>query len=178
MPLIPYSPPFIAWAGNYFNLEQALSTPSLAINTSSLTVSSINGLPPGGGGSAISSFSFASISSLNVSSINGLPPGGGGSAISSFSFASISSLNVSSINGHPPSLGAGIFHNVVGSAIQTIPVDKLVSSSVCSAIYVHPSGGGGGQYLKYLTPGTNQLRTEWMAVSGVNETIVWQVLKY
>jgi len=96
MPLVPYSPPYIAWAGTYFNLEQALSTPSLAINTSSLTVSSINGLPPGGGGSAISSFSFASISSLNVSSINGLLPGASSSNVFSATQTNPLTINSSS----------------------------------------------------------------------------------
>ena len=77
-------------------------------NISSLTVSSINGLPytPGGGGGTINRFStlFTSsfvgstmtlagqgiISSLTVSSINGLPytPGGGGTSIYSTLFAS------------------------------------------------------------------------------------------
>jgi hypothetical protein len=51
----------------------------------------------GGGGSTVSTFNTASVSSLTVSSINGATPGGGGGTV--FPELSVNNLSVSSING-------------------------------------------------------------------------------
>jgi hypothetical protein len=62
MPNIPYSNPFVEWAGMNFNYNDAFLDCASQYNL----------------GGAISSFNTASISSLNVSSINGAVPGSGG----------------------------------------------------------------------------------------------------
>ena len=98
--------------------------------TSSLSVSSINGLQFPYTASTISTFNTASISSLSVSTINGLPP-----PVSSFGTASVSSLSVSSINGSQiqgPVWVAGGVDTIITTNISTpnvyIPINAGVSS--------------------------------------------------
>ena len=122
--------------------------------TSTLTVSSINGLQFPYTASTISTFNTASISSLSVSTINGLPP-----PVSSFGTASVSSLSVSSINGKKiqgPVWVTGGTYSTISVTISTTNTLVGYTSSISTTTT--------GKYLVYgsftgtqVSTGTNQL---------------------
>jgi hypothetical protein len=46
----------------------------------------------------------------------------------------------------------------------------MVSSSGVALTYEHPNGGGAGQFIFSLTPGTNNLNVVFGQVTGANES--------
>jgi len=117
---VVYPPPFVTPCNLYvLNVNSRLAT------ISSLTVSSINGskYSPGGGGSAISTFSTLATQAFTVSSINGsaYSPGGGGSAISTFSTIFLSSINLgSNVMGYNAELSAAPSQSIEFSSIAAL----------------------------------------------------------
>ena len=89
-----------------------------------------------------------------------------------------SSMSISSINNQPYPYPAGIYSVVNGVDTQTINIPGIVSTSIVSAIYVHTNGGGGGQYLKNIIPGTGSVSTLWGTNAATGESIIWNVLKF
>jgi len=117
--------------------------------TSSLTVSTINGLPyNGGGGPTVSSFNTLGASTLTVSTINGLPyTGGSGPAISSFNTLGASTLTVSTINGLPYTGSGG----PTVSTFSTLGASTLTVNSASVPILTGVTTING---LPYVTGGT------------------------
>jgi len=66
--------------------------------------------------------------------------------------------------------GAGSGLAVGSSNYSTITVPGMVSSSGIALTYEHPNGGGAGQFIYSLTPGTNNLNVVFGQVTGANET--------
>jgi len=66
--------------------------------------------------------------------------------------------------------GAGSGLAVGSSNYSTITVPGMVSSSGVALTYEHPNGGGAGQFIFSLTPGTNNLNVVFGQVTGANET--------
>jgi hypothetical protein len=66
--------------------------------------------------------------------------------------------------------GTGSGLAVGSSNYSTITVPGMVSTSGIALTYEHPNGGGAGQYIFSLTPGTNNLNVVFGQVSGAGET--------
>jgi len=66
--------------------------------------------------------------------------------------------------------GAGSGMAVGSSNYSTITVPGMVSSSGVALTYEHPNGGGAGQFIFSLNPGTNNLNVVFGAVTGAGET--------
>ena len=66
--------------------------------------------------------------------------------------------------------GTGSGLAVGSSNYSTITVPGMVSTSGIALTYEHPNGGGAGQYIFSLTPGTNNLNVVFGQVTGANET--------
>jgi len=62
------------------------------------------------------------------------------------------------------------FLPVGSSNYSTITVPGMVSTSGIALTYEHPNGGGAGQFIFSLTPGTNNLNVVFGQVTGANET--------
>jgi hypothetical protein len=94
-------------------------------------------------------------------------------------------VNLSSASNKPPNvtywaqvapLPSGIY-SVVAGTTQVISIPGLTTSGVVSLTYIHPPGGGAGQWFKSSTPTANTLTVELGQTGGINETIVWAVAK-
>ena len=77
-----------------------------------------------------------------------------------------------------PTLLYGTFVVATAGTTQVIPITGMSSSGTVSVIYLHSTTGGAGQFLKTITPSTNQISTLWGSSCGVGESIVWNVLSY
>jgi hypothetical protein len=66
--------------------------------------------------------------------------------------------------------GAGSGLAVGSSNYSTITVPGMVSTSGVALTYEHPNGGGAGQFIFSLAPGTNNLNVVFGAVTGAGET--------
>lgn len=65
-----------------------------------------------------------------------------------------------------------------GSPNVTISITGMTSTGLVSLTYVHAGGGGGSQYLKTFTAGTNQVSLVYNTNVDVGDQIIWGVLKY
>jgi hypothetical protein len=65
-----------------------------------------------------------------------------------------------------------------GSPNVTISITGMTSTGLVSLTYVHAGGGGGSQYLKSCTVGSNQVALVYNTNVDVNDQIIWGVLKY
>ena len=77
-----------------------------------------------------------------------------------------------------PTLLYGTFVVATAGTTQVIPISGMSSSGTVSVIYLHSGTSGAGQYLKTITPSTNQISTLWATSCAVGESIVWNVLSY
>lgn len=77
-----------------------------------------------------------------------------------------------------PTLLYGTFVVASAGLTQVISISGMTSSGVVSLIYLHSSTGGAGQYLKSITPSTNQISTLWGSSCAIGESIVWNVLSF
>ena len=77
-----------------------------------------------------------------------------------------------------PTLLYGTFVVATAGTTQVISISGMSSSGVVSVIYLHSNTGGAGQYLKSITPSTNQISTLWGSSCAVGESIVWNVLSF
>jgi hypothetical protein len=77
-----------------------------------------------------------------------------------------------------PTLLYGTFTIATAGTTQVIPITGMTSSGVVSVIYCHTGASGAGQYLKSITPTTNQISTLWGSSCAVGESIVWNVLSF
>ena len=66
--------------------------------------------------------------------------------------------------------GAGSGLAVGSTNYSTITVPGMVSTSGVALTYEHPNGGGAGQFIYSLTPGTNNLNVVFGQVSGAGES--------
>lgn len=77
-----------------------------------------------------------------------------------------------------PTLLYGTFVVATAGLTQVIPISGMSSSGTVSVIYLHSGASGAGQYLKSITPSTNQISTLWSTSCAVGESIVWNVLSF
>jgi len=77
-----------------------------------------------------------------------------------------------------PTLLYGTFVVSSASVTQVIPISGMSSSGVVSVIYLHSTTGGAGQFLKSITPSTNQISTLWGVSCAIGESIRWNVLSF
>lgn len=61
---------------------------------------------------------------------------------------------------------------------QTIPISGMTSNGLVHLMYVHPNGGGAGQYIQQVVPGTNQVVVTLGQNGATPEYIVWHVLSF
>jgi len=66
--------------------------------------------------------------------------------------------------------GTGSGLAVGSSNYSTITVPGMVSTSGIALTYEHPNGGGAGQFIFSLNPGTNNLNVVFGQVTGANES--------
>lgn len=64
-----------------------------------------------------------------------------------------------------------------------VSIPGLTAGSIVIAMYIHPLGGGAGQWIWSITPGTNQCVFKFGAAVGAQsssalEYIIWEVLQY
>ena len=98
------------------------------------------------------------------------------SIIPSASFASVAQSFFYGPSGTPQlysstfTFGAGSGMAVGSSNYSTITVPGMVSTSGVALTYEHPGGGGAGQFIRTLTPGTNNLNVVFGQVTAATET--------
>jgi hypothetical protein len=79
-------------------------------------------------------------------------------------------------NGYPQlysstfTFGAGTGLAVGSSNFSTIVVPGMVSTSGVALTYEHPNGGGAGQFIYSLTPGTNNLNVVFGQAAAAGES--------
>jgi hypothetical protein len=79
-------------------------------------------------------------------------------------------------NGYPQiysstfTFGAGTGLAVGSSNFSTVTVPGMVSTSGIALTYEHPAGGGAGQFVYSLTPGTNNLNVVFGQVAAAGES--------
>ena len=66
--------------------------------------------------------------------------------------------------------GAGSGLAVGSSTFSTIFVPGMVSTSGVALTYEHPGGGGAAQFIRTLTPGTDNLNVVFGQVTAATET--------
>lgn len=67
---------------------------------------------------------------------------------------------------------------VAAGTTQTIPIAGMTANGLVLPVYVHPNGGGAGQFIQSVTPGTNQVVIVLGVTAAVPEYILWHALKF
>jgi hypothetical protein len=68
-------------------------------------------------------------------------------------------------------------HTCTAGTTQTITITGLTTSGVVGLTYIHPPGGGAGQFFKSSTPTANTLTVELGQTATTAESIIWIVGK-
>ena len=68
-------------------------------------------------------------------------------------------------------------HQCIAGTTQIITITGLTSDGIVGLTYIHPPGGGAGQYFQNYTASTNSLLVELGQVATTAESIIWIVGK-
>ena len=71
----------------------------------------------------------------------------------------------------------GSFAVAVGTT-QTIPIPGMTSTGLVQLTYIHPNGGGAGQFISNIVYNANSITVTLGQTGAVPETITWQVLRF
>jgi hypothetical protein len=73
----------------------------------------------------------------------------------------------------PNNVVAGVYGTTGTTQTVVIPITGLLSTSIVVATYVHPGGGGAGQFITGITEGTNQVTIGLGQNTGAGDLIQW-----
>ena len=73
----------------------------------------------------------------------------------------------------PTTIQAGVYPITTVTSTITIPITGLLSSSVVTCSYVHPTAGGAAQWFTAITEGTGQVVIGLGQNSASGEQIQW-----
>lgn len=71
----------------------------------------------------------------------------------------------------------GSFAVAVGTT-QTIPITGMTSTGLVQLMYIHPNGGGAGQFIRNIVYNANSITVTLGQTGVVGESITWLVLKF
>jgi len=68
-------------------------------------------------------------------------------------------------------------HTCIVGTTQTITIPNLTTRGIVNLTYVHPTGGGAGQYFQTVVPTANTLTITLGQTAAITESILWSVAK-
>jgi hypothetical protein len=68
-------------------------------------------------------------------------------------------------------------HTCIAGTTQTITIPNLTTSGIVNLTYIHPTGGGAGQFFQTIVPTANTLTITLGQAAAVGEFILWSVAK-
>jgi hypothetical protein len=71
----------------------------------------------------------------------------------------------------------GVYSCIVGTT-QTIVIPGMTATGLILPVYVHPGGGGAGQWFTAVTPGVNSVVITLGQAAALGETIIWSVIRF